>query len=87
MHNQRRETGHLTVSAMPAYLAELIGILDYSTLHATLRLMISESHGAIHRQRGLIALERLDGRDIGGRNEELRELEIMQSHLVACSNT
>lgn len=87
MHNQWRETGHVTVSAMPAYLAELIGILDYSTLHATLRLMISESRGAIHRQRELIALERLDGRDIAGRTEELRELETVQDQLVAWSNT
>jgi len=86
MHKQRPETGHPTVSAMRRLSDDSSAYLTIRPC-ATLRLMISECRGAIHRPRGLIALARPDGRDTAGRTDRLRELEDIQDHLVACSNT
>ena len=69
--------------ALRAYLDQLVDHLDDSSLRATLKLMICEARGAVHKQRGLIALERLEGRDTAGRTAELRELKTAQEQLLA----
>jgi hypothetical protein len=51
-----------------AYLDRLIHNLDDSSLRAVLKLMISESRGAVRKQQQLIALERPDGREAAGRD-------------------
>ena len=85
MHNPRAGNGQASVSALRVYLGELVGKLDDSTLRATLQLMIGETRSAIHKQRGLIALERLDGRNTAGRIDELRDLEAAQNELITLS--
>jgi hypothetical protein len=65
------------------YLDRLIEQLDDSSVRATLKLMIWESRGAIARQEGLIALERLGGRDTTARMGRLRELRSVQDDLMA----
>ena len=85
MHNHRPRTGHAPASALRAYMDKLVNSLDDSTLRATLLLMISETRRAIHKQRRLIALERLDGRDTTGRFDELRDLEAAQVELITNS--
>ena len=57
--------------------------LDDSSLRAVLKLMISESRGAVRKQQQLIALERLVGREAAGRMDRLRELEAAQKQLTA----
>ena len=66
-----------------AYLDRLIDTLDDSSLRAVLKLMICETRDAVCRQQQLIALERLDGREAGGRMPRLRELEAAQKQLTA----
>ena len=66
-----------------AYLDQLVDKLDHTSLQAALKLMICEKRGVIQEQRRQIALERLDGRDIVGRTEELREQETLHDELVA----
>jgi hypothetical protein len=66
-----------------AYLDRLIDNLDDSSLRAVLKLMICETRGAVCKQQQLIALERLDGRDAGGRMQRLRELEAAHKQLTA----
>lgn len=65
------------------YLERLIEHLDDTSLQATLRLMTREARGAVRRQEGLIALERLDGRDTAERMDLLRELRRVQDQLAA----
>ena len=65
------------------YLDQLINHLDESSLRATLKLMMGESCGAIHRQQGLIALERLGGRNTAERLDQLRDFKRMQDQLEA----
>ena len=65
------------------YLDQLISSLDESSLRATLKLMIFESRGAIHKHQGLIALERLGGRNTAGRLDQLRDLETVRDQLMA----
>ena len=65
------------------YLDQLVDTLDDSSLRAVLKLMISESRAAVRKQQQLIALERLDGRAVGGRMQRLRELEAAQKQLTA----
>lgn len=91
MRNQRPETGHATFlsdsrrRALRAYLDQLVDHLDDSSLRATLKLMICEARGAIHKQRALIVSERRNGCDTAGRTTELRELESVHDQLVALS--
>ena len=65
-----------------AYLDRLIDTLDDSSLRAVLKLMICETRDAVCKQQQLIALERLDGREAGGRMQRLRELEAAQKQLT-----
>ena len=65
------------------HLDRLIEELDDSTLRATLQLMIAEARGAVSRQEGLIALERLEGRDTSPRMDRLRELRSVQKDVMA----
>lgn len=65
------------------YLERLIEHLDNTSLRATLRLMIEEASGAVRRQEGLIALERLDGRDTARRLDRLRDLRRVRDELNA----
>lgn len=65
------------------YLDRLIDNLDDSSLRAVLKLMICETRGAVCKQQQLIALERLDGREAGGRMQRLRELEAAHKQLTA----
>jgi hypothetical protein len=90
MHSNQLRTcqAGTTSSGMQAkdlrlYLDQLINNLDESSLRATLKLMICESLGAIHKQQGLIALERMGGRNTAGRLDQLRELKTVQNQLVA----
>ena len=64
-------------------LDRLIDELDDSSLRATLTLMLCEARDAVRKQQGLIALERLEGRDTAGRIAQLRELESVQDALMA----
>ena len=66
-----------------AYLDHLVDKLDHTSLQAALKLMICEKRAVIQEQRGQIAFERLDARDIVGRTEELREQETLHDELVA----
>jgi len=66
-----------------AHLDRLIDALDDSSLRAVLKLMICETRDAVCKQQQLIALERLDGREAGGRMQRLRELEAAQKQLTA----
>ena len=70
-------------SDLRLHLARLIDQLDESSLRATLKLMLAETRGAIRRKQGLIALERLDGRDTAARIDRLRELESAEDALMA----
>ena len=89
MHSKQLHTCEATAASgmqgtdLRVYLDQLINHLDESSLRATLKLMICESHGAIHKQQGLIALERLGGRNTAGRLDQLRDLKRMQDQLVA----
>ena len=65
------------------YLERLIEHLDDTSLRATLRLMIQEASAAVRRQEGLIALERLDGRDTARRLDRLRDLRRVRDDLTA----
>jgi hypothetical protein len=88
MHSKRRPAAQAGIT-MPtrraaelrAWLDRLVDNLDDSSLRAALKLMLCEAHGAIRRQHGLIELERLDGRDISGRTDRLRELELVHEQL------
>jgi hypothetical protein len=71
------------VTGLRAYLDQLVDTLDDSSLRAVLKLMISETRGALCKQQQLIALERLDGRDAGGRMQRLQELEGTHKQLTA----
>jgi hypothetical protein len=64
------------------HLERLIDELDDSSLRATLKLMLCEARGAVRKQQGLIALERLEGRDTAGRIARLRELQSVQDALM-----
>ena len=66
-----------------AYLDQLIDTLDDTSLRAVLKLMISETRGAVCKQQQLIALERLAGREAGGRMQRLHELETVHTQLTA----
>src|SRR3990170_552287 len=70
------------VTDLRAYLDQLVDTLDDSSLRAVLKLMISESRGAVHKQQQLIALERLVGREAAGRMDRVRELEAAQKQLT-----
>ena len=65
------------------YLERIVDQLDDSTFRATLKLMIAEVRDAIGKQRGLIALERLDGRNTTGRMDQLQELKSLRDQLEA----
>jgi hypothetical protein len=71
------------VTELRGYLDRLIHNLDDSSLRAVLKLMISESRDAVRKQRQLIALERLVGREAALRMDRLRELEAAQKQLTA----
>ena len=70
------------VTDLRAYLDQLVDTLDDSSLRAVLKLMISESRGAVRKQQQLIALERLVGREAAGRMDRLRALEAAQKQLT-----
>ena len=88
MHGPRPGISHAAAfSRMPwatvrSYVDQLVDNLDDSSLQAVFKLMLSEIDAAILKQRGLIALQRLDGRDTSRRTEQLRELEMVQDQLV-----
>jgi hypothetical protein len=90
MHSNRPRTCEASTASsggqatdLRVYLDQLINSLDETSLRATLKLMICERRGAIHKQQGLIALERLGGRNTAGRLDQLRELKTVQDQLVA----
>jgi len=88
MHSKQLHTCEATAASgmqgtdLRVYLDQLINHLDESSLRATLKLMICETRGAIDKQQGLIALERLGRRNTAGRLDQLGDLKRMQDQLV-----
>jgi hypothetical protein len=90
MHNTVRRTAGAAPASLSKrarelrhHLGRLLEELDDTSVRAALKLMLSEAGGALHKQRGLIALERLDGRTIAQRMDELRERQSTLDQLLA----
>lgn len=72
-----------TEGKLDAYVRQLHGRLDTTTVAATLNLMVDEVRAAIDRQRRLIALQRLARRNVSAGLNELEMLERVNASLGA----